>query len=52
MSAAPLATIGITDERASVLRALEKSQWNRNEAARQLGMHRTTLWRKMREFGL
>ena len=42
----------VTDERASVLRALEKSQWNRNEAARQLGMHRTTLWRKMREFDL
>lgn len=29
--------------------ALERSRWNRNEAARLLGMSRTTLWRRMRE---
>ncbi|MCX8214997.1 MAG: hypothetical protein OTJ97_10940 [SAR202 cluster bacterium] len=35
-----------------MLRALEESHWNRKEAAQRLDMHRTTLWRKMREFGL
>lgn len=29
--------------------ALDRSRWNRNEAARALGMSRTTLWRRMRE---
>ncbi len=40
------------DEKAVLLKVLETTHWNRKEAARQLGMHRTTLWRKMREFGL
>ncbi|MBT5054895.1 MAG: sigma 54-interacting transcriptional regulator [Gemmatimonadetes bacterium] len=40
------------DEKAAVLRALEETRWNRREAALRLDMHRTTLWRKMREFGL
>ncbi len=32
-------------------RALDAHSWRRNEAARALGMSRTTLWRKMRELG-
>ena len=31
---------------------LDQHQWHRAEAAKALGMSRTTLWRKMREFGL
>jgi DNA-binding NtrC family response regulator len=32
--------------------ALEACRWRRHEAARALGMSRTTLWRRMRELGL
>ena len=32
--------------------ALEACRWRRHEAARVLGMSRTTLWRRMRELGL
>jgi len=32
--------------------ALEACHWRRHEAARVLGMSRTTLWRRMRELGL
>ena len=32
--------------------ALEEHRWRRADAARALGMSRTTLWRKMREYGL
>ncbi len=32
--------------------ALESARYRRDEAARILGMSRTTLWRKMREYGL
>ena len=31
---------------------LEKVHWNRSKAAQILGMGRTTLWRKMRQYGL
>ncbi|MFH1570599.1 MAG: sigma 54-interacting transcriptional regulator [Gemmatimonadota bacterium] len=40
------------DERARVLEALRDSRWNRSAAAARLGMHRTTLWRKLREWGI
>ena len=36
------------DEREQVLGALESCRWNRGRAAAQLGIERTTLWRKMR----
>jgi DNA-binding NtrC family response regulator len=39
----------IDDERVRLLDALEKARWNQSRAASQLGMSRTTLWRKMRE---
>ena len=39
-------------EREHLRAALEVCHWRRAAAARQLGMSRTTLWRKMRELGL
>ena len=41
-----------TSERDRIRAALEAHQWRRTEAAEALGMSRTTLWRKMREYGL
>jgi DNA-binding NtrC family response regulator len=40
------------EERAAVLGALEANRWNRLEAARALGVSRSTLWRRMRALGL
>ncbi len=39
-------------ERELISRALESVGWNRNEAAKLLGINRTTLYKKMRKFGL
>jgi len=39
-------------EAASLRKALEDNQWRRADAARSLGISRSTLWRKMREAGL
>ena len=39
-------------ERARLMDALVRCRWNREKAAAELGMSRTTLWRKMRELGL
>ena len=39
-------------ERERIVAALEASHWRREEAARALGISRTTLWRKMRELGI
>jgi transcriptional regulator of acetoin/glycerol metabolism len=39
-------------ERQHVLRALEACGGNQVEAARALGIGRTTLWRKLRAFGI
>jgi transcriptional regulator of acetoin/glycerol metabolism len=39
-------------ERETILRALESSRWNRGLAAAHLRIDRTTLWRKMRRFGI
>ena len=40
------------DERRAILRALEQAGGVRAHAAHLLGMGRTTLWRKMREYGI
>jgi PAS domain S-box-containing protein len=39
-------------EHAVLLAALRKSDWHRQKTARALGMDRTTLWRKMKKYGL
>jgi len=39
-------------EQAAILRALEHTGWNRSAAARLLAVHRSTLLRKMRNFGI
>ncbi|MEJ7553430.1 MAG: sigma 54-interacting transcriptional regulator, partial [Aquificaceae bacterium] len=40
------------EERERIKRVLEQVGGNRSLAARMLGMHRTTLWRKLRELGI
>jgi PAS domain S-box-containing protein len=39
-------------EHAELLAVLEQCSWHRQKAARALGMDRTTLWRKMKKYGL
>jgi transcriptional regulator with PAS, ATPase and Fis domain len=39
-------------EEAVIAETLERNGWNRAGAARELGMDRTTLWRKLKKFGL
>ena len=39
-------------ERANILAALERTNWNRSEAARQLGISRNRLLRKLDEYGV
>ncbi len=39
-------------EKILILTALEKYNWNKIETARQLGLHRTTLWRKLKKYNL
>lgn len=39
-------------EKDLIIKALESVDWNRNEAAKVLGINRTTLYKKMRRFGL
>jgi DNA-binding NtrC family response regulator len=39
-------------ERELLARALRGTGWHRTRAARRLGMDRSTLWRKIREYGL
>ncbi len=40
------------DERGRIERLLTVHHWNREKVAAELNMSRTTLWRKMREYGL
>ncbi|MGH7899507.1 MAG: sigma-54-dependent transcriptional regulator [Candidatus Binatia bacterium] len=47
---APLAPGG--DERARILAVLERNRWNRELAARELGLSRVTLWRRMSKYQL
>ena len=39
-------------ERASILRALETTKWNKQAAAALLGLRRPTLYSKMRKHGI
>ena len=39
-------------EREAICRALDKSGWHFQEASRQLGIGRSTLWRKVKQLGL
>jgi len=39
-------------EKEVLAEALRRTGWNRTRAARHLGINRTTLWRKIREYGL
>ncbi len=43
---------GPGEERGIIERALRRHRGNRTHAADELGMHRTTLWRKMKTYGL
>jgi transcriptional regulator, propionate catabolism operon regulatory protein len=42
----------LDSERAIILEALEQCRYHKNKAADQLGISRTTLWRKIRELGI
>lgn len=35
----------------TIIRMLNKHNWNKSKAAEELGIHRTTLWRKLRRMG-
>ena len=50
-SAAKAQTLGDI-ERQRILEALQKTNGRRDDAAAQLGMARSTLWRKIREYGI
>ena len=39
-------------ERAIISESLDRHAGNRQKTARELGMHRSTLWRKLRQYGL
>ncbi len=41
-----------TSERENILYCLEKHRWKKHAAAEDLGLSRTTLWRKMKQYGL
>ena len=42
----------VKEERRAICDALETTGWNKGEAARRLGLSRTTLWRRMRDLGI
>jgi DNA-binding NtrC family response regulator len=42
----------IVNEKEIIEEALKKSRFQKNKAAEMLGISRTTLWRKLKEFGI
>lgn len=48
----PSEDLSLSSEEENLRRTLASVKWNVSKAAGLLGMHRTTLWRKMREFGI
>jgi PAS domain S-box-containing protein len=42
----------LSSEAKALLSALESHQWNQTRTARELGIGRSTLWRRIREYGL
>jgi transcriptional regulator of acetoin/glycerol metabolism len=48
----PLAEALKEPERRILLKALEANGWNRQQTADQLGINRTTLYKKMKTFGI
>jgi DNA-binding NtrC family response regulator len=48
----PLAEALREPERRIILKALRANDWNRQATATQLDINRTTLWKKMKEYGL
>jgi DNA-binding NtrC family response regulator len=40
------------NEKAQIIKTLEKNKWNYTKSAEELGISRTTLWRRMKEYGL
>ena len=46
------AATGEPDEREQIREALTRNRWNREQTAKELGLSRVTLWRKMTRFGL
>ena len=48
----PVSPEGELDERQRIQQALSQCRYNRTQAAAALGMDRSTLWRKMKNYGL
>jgi DNA-binding NtrC family response regulator len=48
----PPASLLCDSERSIIQQTLELHRWHKDEAARALGISRTTLWRKVRSYGL
>ena len=46
------APFGDSSPAAVIRECLARNQGDRNKTARELGMHRSTLWRKMRQYGI
>jgi transcriptional regulator of acetoin/glycerol metabolism len=42
----------VTEEADQLRRILRKHNWHRQKAARELGIDRTTLWRKIKKYNL
>jgi len=42
----------VSSEEAIILETLERNRWNKTQAARELGIDRSTLWRKMKKYAL